>query len=352
MWPTLPSSQSKTANKPFRRSVQRGLLIAVSGGLLIGGSVLLYRQASIAINPGGLPHQPNLPALNVVQLQGQISDLQGAFPVDSVERFSYQREGKEAFSLLLGHYLDGQGQKRHVVTFPKGKAADATLPDSGTIRHTVWQEAGAAIKQHAPPNALILSWWDDGQRIHFFCGIDTWLYRPAHVTFSNPIWQPLKASLFLADETEQQRLQQMAHWLTMDYAKSLAEIRKTFGESRPIFIVVTNDLLLRLTELESYGGKHLPLVAINLPAHDNLHGDIAHVKQWAAEAGDGNYLVQKEGLNYQVWATQKNNEPAKQSLLLRLLPFVESLKQSPAGAQLVYQSHWGGYLSIYKVVAP
>jgi hydroxylamine oxidation protein HaoB len=37
------------------------------------------------------------------------------------------------------------------------------------------------------------------------------------------------------------------------------------------------------------------------------------------------------------------------SLLVRLLPFVDSLKKLPEHINLVYQSHWGGYLSIYKI---
>jgi len=79
------------------------------------------------------------------------------------------------------------------------------------------------------------------------------------------------------------------------------------------------------------------------------HGDIALIKQWANEEGDGNYLVQKEGLNYHLWGTPKLSGSEKKSLIVRLLPFVDSLKKLPEGVQLVYQSNWGGYLSIYKI---
>lgn len=351
MWDTLSSSQNKITNRLVGWAIRKGLLIAISGALLLTGGVLLFQQAEIAFDDGGLSPQTNLPALNVVRLQGQTSDLQGAFPVDSVDHLIIQRDGKDAFSLLLGRYKDRQNQDRNVVFFPKGKNTTDVLADPATVRQAIWQEAGSAIKKNAPPDAVILSWWDDGQRIHFLSGLDSWLSKPSQPTFSNPVWQQLKTGLILADETEQQRLSQMARWLTMDYATALSEIRQVFGLSRPIFIVVTNDLLFRMAEFEGYGGAPLPLLSISLPAHDSLHGDIAHIKQWASEAGDGNYLVQKEGLNYKVWVSPKESEKTKASLLVRLLPFVESLKQNPDGLQLVYQSHWGAYLSIYKILS-
>jgi hydroxylamine oxidation protein HaoB len=71
-----------------------------------------------------------------------------------------------------------------------------------------------------------------------------------------------------------------------------------------------------------------------MPVRDNLHGDIGQIKRWTAEQGDGNYLVQKEGLYYHVWVTPK---------------IAGSGKKLPEDLHLVYQSNWGGYLSIYKL---
>jgi hydroxylamine oxidation protein HaoB len=106
---------------------------------------------------------------------------------------------------------------------------------------------------------------------------------------------------------------------------------------------------MRLGEMIDYGGTPLSLNSKTVPAHDNLHGDIAQIKQWAYEEGDGNYLVQKEGLTYHLWGIPKLSGAEKNSLIVRLLPFVDSLKKLPDGVQLVYQSNWGGYLSIYKI---
>jgi hydroxylamine oxidation protein HaoB len=80
-----------------------------------------------------------------------------------------------------------------------------------------------------------------------------------------------------------------------------------------------------------------------------LHSDIAKIKAWVFEEGDGNYLVQKEGLYYRVWSTSRQSGAEKNSLLVRLLPFVDSLKKLPDNVQLVYQSKWGSYLSVYNI---
>jgi hypothetical protein len=41
----------------------------------------------------------------------------------------------------------------------------------------------------------------------------------------------------------------MASWLTMDTEKALAEMHHFFGASQPIYLLITNDLLMRLAEI-------------------------------------------------------------------------------------------------------
>lgn len=287
--------------------------------------------------------------MNIKQTEGRVSDLQGAFSVDSVDNYTVQRDGKDAFSLFLAHYQDSDQQQHRAVLFSDKKPSPDSLSDPMTLRQAIWQEAGNAIKQHTSADAVILSWWDEGQRIHFLSGRNAWSHKPGEETFASPVWQNLQDNLLLASATEREPLTKMARWLTMYNDAALTEIRKFFGNSKPVYLVVTHDLLMRAAEMVDYGGMPLTFSSKIVPAHDNLHGDIAQIKQWSQEEGDGNYLVQKEGLNYRVWLTPKLSRATKNSLLVRLLPFVDSLKQLPKGVQLVYQSHWGGYLSIYKI---
>ncbi len=328
---------------------KKAVLLLVCGALLFTGNAMLFQQIKVVFFDDGDARQTNPAELNFKLLQGQTSDLQGAFSVDSVDNYTFQRDGKDAFSLLLAHYKDDQNQQRRAVLLSKGKQEARALPSPTGLRQAIWQDAAKAISENTPKDALILSWWDDGQRIHFLGGRDAWVSKPSSQTFISPIWKQLQGNLLLASDSERGQLSNMARWLTMDSEKALAEMRQMFGASRPIYLLVTNDLLMRLGEMVDYGGTSLAFSSKAVPAHDNLHGDITQIKQWAYEEGSGNYLVQKEGLAYHVWATAKGSVAEKNALLVRLLPFVDSLKKLPEKVHLVYQSHWGGYLSIYKL---
>ncbi len=329
-------------------NIKNSFLIVISIALLVAGGALFIQQIRIAYFSADTSSQGE-PSVKVALLQGQTSDLQGHFSVDSVDNYTIQRNGKDAFSLLLAHYKDGQNQERRVLLFPKNKQETAALISPTGIRDTIWQEAASAIKKNTPDDAVILSWWDDGQRIHFLSGREAWISKPSDETFNSPIWNQFKGNLLLATQDEKSKLRQMARWLTMDSDQALAEIRQAFSTEHPLYILATNDLLLRLGEIADYGAAPLTLTTASFPAHDNLHGDIASIREWAGENGTGNYLVQKEGGGYHVWATPRASDSVKRALLVRLLPFVDSLKKLPDSVQLVYQSHWGGYLSIYRL---
>ena len=333
--------------KPAIVFLEKAMLLLACGVLLSFGSTLLVKQIRVALFDKG--DKAPLSALGVKQTKGRLSDLQGVFQVDSVDNYTVQRDGKDAFSLFVAHYQDNNQQQHRAILFSDTKPSPEKPLDPMALRQLIWQEAAQAIKQHTAENALVLSWWDDGQRIHFLSGRDAWLKKPGQQTFVSPVWENLRDGLMLASDAEQEPLAKMARWLTMYSDAALSEMRKFFGHSRPVYLLITHDLLLRMGEMADYGGTSLSFTSKIVPAHDNLHSDIAQIKQWSQEEGDGNYLVQKEGLNYRVWITPKLSRATKNSLVARLLPFVDSLKQLPKGVQLVYQSHWGGYLSVYKV---
>lgn len=329
-------------------AVKRGLLLLLSCALLITGGELVFQQSKFAFLQAPTAQQSGS-SLNLKIIQGQYSDLQGAFPVGSVENLSFQREGKEAFSLLLASYKDKLNHDRRAILYPKDKMGAGLMPSPTGLRQSTWEDAVSAIRNNTTEDALFLGWWDDSQRIHFLGGRESWVSNPSAETFVSPFWKNFNDKLLAVIPSERERLISLARWLTMDCDKALTEMRAFFGSSQPIYILVTNDLVHRIGEMADYGGDTLTLTAKIFPVNDNLHGDIARIKQWAAEEGGGNYLVQKEGANYRVWIIPKNAVSTKNTLLIRLLPFVHSLKQLPDHTQLVYQSQWGGYLSIYKL---
>jgi hydroxylamine oxidation protein HaoB len=328
--------------------LKKNLLLLLSCGLVLFGSAQLISQLRLTW-PDWLNFKfLEQPEIVVKHNQQYKAELKGAFPVERVDEFAITRGGKDVFSLLLAHYLDSDKQPNSAVLFPN-QHGSTLMPSPTGLRQEIWQEAAKALSQNTAEVALIVSWWDEGQRIHFLSGRHAWLNKPSKETFLNPIWKHLQNDLQLASEPERQKLAKMAKWLTMDSEKALAEIRQYFGSSKPIYLLITNDLLIRLKELADYGGKALLFNSTTVPVREDLHGDIAQIKRIAFEQGDGNYLVQKEGTYYHVWFTTKQSSSENNSLLVRLLPFVESLKKLPAGVKLVYQSNWGAYLSIYRI---
>lgn len=325
------------------KSLKQACLVLFSGVLLIAGGTLLYKQYKLS----SMKQDADAP-LMVKRTQEKTSDLRGVFPVDENSRYTFQKNGKDAFSLLVANYKNQNAQASNAILFPAG-THDSLTPNTTALRQSIWVETAKLIQTHTPENALILSWWDDGQRINFLSGREGWLNKPSTETFKSNLWKKLQGNLLLAPSAEKSRLNQMARWLTMDSDKALAEIRSTFGSQRPIYFVVNNDLLMRVREMEDYGGTPLLFNTIALQARDDLHGDINQIRRWANEEGDGNYLVQKEGSYYRAWTTPKNSDAEDNTLLARLLPFVDSLKKLPENVDLVYQSRWGGYLSIYKI---
>jgi hydroxylamine oxidation protein HaoB len=324
--------------------IRKGLLLVLSIVLLGTGGTLLYRQLD-AVPPAGTEEGKDGDRLKVRHEPEATTGVRGRFPAQSVERHTFSYGGREIFELLVARYQDPEGMQQGAVLFPKDAQKIASTPTG--LRHDIWQTAAEIIADKAPEDALFLSWWDDGQRIRFLSGKESWLRNPSGKTFINPVWNALKDSLQAASDEEGARLTQMARWLTMDCDKAIAEIAAKFGASRPVYLLINNDMLLHLAEFGAYGGKPLPFDSTNIPAGNDLHGDIARVKRWANETGDGNYLAQKEGTYYRVWTTR--DATAKNTLLVRLLPFVDSLKRLPEGVSLVYQSHWGGFLSVYKI---
>lgn len=323
----------------------KAILLLVGIASLLGGGAILFHELS---GPASSEVVQVDERLNVNTSSLQPADLPGFFPADSAQLYSFRYDEKSAFSLAVVQYRNTSGARLSAVLFPK-ESQDGVISSSQTgLRNEIWQSASDAILKHAPEEALFLSWWDDGQRIHYLSGREAWLQKPGEETFSSSVWKVFRSDLIEASNQERDRLQHMARWLTMDADKALSEIVEYFGKSRPIYLLVNNDVLLRLSEIKAYGGSDLGLQSKNIPAGSNLHGDIAQVKRWAHETGEGNYLAHKEGSYYRTWVTATEGD-SKNTLLVRLLPFIDSLKKLPEGVDLVYQSGWGGYLSVYHL---
>jgi hydroxylamine oxidation protein HaoB len=323
----------------------RLLLLAFSGVLLLTGGTLLWRQASQLV---AVDERADYPRFEISH-DAAITPIQGAFPVNSAKQLRFLHNEKSIFEFTAVNYRDRNTQARTALLFPKNPQDSVLMPSPTGQRHAIWQEAATMVSEKSPQDALFLGWWDDSQRLHFLSGRETWLTTPGAATFKSPLWQNLQSVFTPASNEEEGKLKNLARWLTMDSRQALAEMAAYFGKNRPVYLAVTNDLLMRSAEMADYGGSPLSIPATTLPVSANLHGDIRQIQTMAGEMGDGNYLVQKEGASYRIWVIPKNS-PAADTLLIRLLPFVNSLKHLPESARLVYQSHWGAYFSVYRLV--
>lgn len=271
--------------------------------------------------------------------------IRGAFPVETLTRYHIGREADSGVELNVAQYRDSQNQTASAIVFPP---ADKT-PAQGEkgLRHDLWQAAAEAIRQHSAQDALFLSWWDDGQRVRLLTGRKPWLDKPVAGAFPNAeqqaFWRQVSGG-FAQDETQ---AKQFARWLSMDAEQALAEMEQALPKSQPVYWLACLDDLARLGEIEALAGVKLPFEARIFPQADNIHGQIAEVKRWALESGPGSYLVQQlPGGGARVWRI--TTEEGSKTLLARLLPFTSSLAKPLEPLSLVYQSPWGGYLSVYQ----
>ncbi|MDT8406401.1 MAG: hydroxylamine oxidation protein HaoB [Methylococcales bacterium] len=321
--------------------LRRGALWMLALSALVAGVVLLvlaWQQPAPA---------PTAPAAGGLRIEREVVteiDEAGRFPAQAAFNYQFLDHELPIARWRVIHYQAGD-LRRAVIAYPSSAKASVFSADPGDLRQQIWLKASQVIAEHAPDDALFLGWWDDSQRIHFATGRETWLTAPGEVTLQQWPWSALAGDLPAVNADHAPRLAQLARWLTMPADQALAEIARTF-QGRSVYFVVTKDLLSRIDELARYQGNSLALIKHKIPGGGDLHGDIAQVQRWAREQASGNYLLQKEQGFYRVWATQ--TPAAEQALLVRLLPFAESLKRLPTDVSLVWQSGWGGYLSVYQ----
>lgn len=172
-------------------SLKQSYLVAFAVALLMGG-VLLH-------GTGSMQTSSDNDALTVLQTEATQRVMSNHFAARSVQRYSFDRSGQALFDLHVAHYLDEHENPRNAILFPP-PPSDETLTLSPTgLRHDIWQETARMLNRKAPENALFLSWWDDGQRIHFLSGRQSWVHAPPRLSVDSPSWQALKADMPEAD---------------------------------------------------------------------------------------------------------------------------------------------------------
>lgn len=257
-------------------------------------------------------------------------DFAGPYPLASLTRWHLHDPGSgRRLTLNIAHYHRGDGQTRRAI-----------LPAPGSTAWQQWQMLGQTL-QALEPDALILAWWDDGQRIDLLSGRETWARQPPAQAFppaDRDVWRLLSGGF--GDRAG--NLTRLARWLTESADTSLKAITQAIP-NRPLYLLVNTAGLSRLDEIERLSGHPLPLeVRIFSPA-DDFHAQITAVRRWAQETGLG-YLPRKVPAGVAAWRLTSKDIP----LWLHLLPFTGNRTQPPEGLKVVFSST-DRQLQLYRI---
>ncbi len=265
----------------------------LGAALLLAGTALIVS----AFWPGSSPWQVTSEPVAVP------ADYRGRYPIEALTRWVLHHPGDgRRLTLYVARYRGSDGQPRQ-----------ALLPPPASAAWRRWQALGEALRQ-LEPDALVLAWWDDAQRVDLISGRKVWVRQPLAEAFpakDRKLWRLLSGGF----GDEEGRLRRLAHWLAMPAADALAAMRWE-TPSQPRYLLVSTDLLTRLEEIERLSGTRLPLEVRIFPPDGNLHAQIAAVRRWAAETGLG-YLPQKVPDGIAAWRLTARSD----GLLLSLLPF-------------------------------
>jgi len=276
-------------------------------------------------------------------------DLQGRYSAEGLNRYRISRDDEAAVILNVVTYRDEQGGLASAIVFPPGEQSGQGLMgrDEGLLRRDLWNSAAEAVRAHTGEEAPFVTWWDNAQRLRFLTGRKGWVASPVAGAYPDGedrrFWQSV-GGRFQQDE---ERLRQLARWLTMDAEQALAEMSAVVSNDRPVYFLMCVDDLARLAEMETLSGVKLPFEVRNFPSAADVHTQIAEVKRWANEKGVGAYLVRQLPTGG-IRAWRISTPEGARTLLARLMPFTTSLARPLEAMSLVYQSGWGAYISIYE----
>lgn len=231
--------------------------------------------------------------------------------------------------------------------------------NSKEILHTLDWKSGElsalakAIKQYAPPDALLVAWWDISQQLNLLTGYQTLftnhlnepLIIPAHWqeyskaidAYENTFWQNQ------AGREEIEQFEQFSKALAGQPEDGIAQLRALIGSNREAYLIV------HVTDLYKLGLMYPDKIGVayqNFPLSGNIHGMINHMKVQLKENDFDTYTLQSI-TDSEIRVYFLADEASSQAMLAQMLPFTD--KPAPMELetlQLLYQK--GGYW-LYKI---
>jgi hydroxylamine oxidation protein HaoB len=313
-------------------------------GLIVAGSAILGWAAWSSLRPPSLPYeQATAPAP-----AASLTDFSAAgLDIARLER-SEIRAPEAGSPIATGIVTRDADQRatplgwRNAVTEPVF-FADIDPADTAKVL--------AAIREHAPAEAVVFAWWDMSRRIRALAGRRAPLDDP----LARGLLTPGAWTVNVAAINENQR----AYWgagvpsgegetfakfidaLLMDESRGVAALAEIAG-GKEVFVAV------HLSDLWKAAAARPDLLSIayrDFPGGGDTHGVMKAAREWLQENGiEGGFAVEPMGGAIRLHYLPHKTDSAR--LLARLLPFSTSNPLKLERLELVYQHR--GYW-IYKL---
>lgn len=313
-------------------------------GLIVAGSAILGWAAWSSLRPPSLPYeQATAPAP-----AASLTDFSAAgLDIARLERIEI-RAPEAGSPIATGIVTRDADQRatplgwRNAVTEPVF-FADIDPADTAKVL--------AAIREHAPAEAVVFAWWDMSRRIRALAGRRAPLDDP----LARGLLTPGAWTVNVAAINENQR----AYWgagvpsgegetfakfidaLLMDESRGVAALAEIAG-GKEVFVAV------HLSDLWKAAAARPDLLSIayrDFPGGGDTHGVMKAAREWLQENGiEGGFAVEPMGGAIRLHYLPHKTDSAR--LLARLLPFSTSNPLKLERLELVYQHR--GYW-IYKL---
>ncbi len=280
-------------------------------------------------------------------------DINSHFPIESIERFLIKSPDNQELEMFAAEYLADDERRRAIIyPVPIESEEETNEEDKRTphqYRQEKWQLLSAAVKKHTKDSDRFITYWDNAQRLHLFTGRMAIPEQPIERAFSNSgeksFWQEIGNGF-----SDQEQLIIFAKCLIGKAGDAKSCLSQLYTDAGDNYILMSVDDMAHIQEISLLTGQSLPLETRLFSTDSDLHGQIRQVRDWAREGeGTGSYMLQPIDENF-VRAWRIIDPTFEDSLLASLLPFTTAAEKELADLKLVFQSDWGGYLSLYQII--
>jgi len=313
--------------------------------LVILGTGMVALALNAPIQPAGLPYErtfaaaPNDAATNLTIADRSVTN--------ALQRGEWRVAGmrEPVATALIATSKDGRPVPldwRNNVTEPVF-SADLTLSEVDKVM--------AAIKEHVPTEAVVLSWWDLSRKIRVLAGREAPLDDPLARGLIVPTSWAEVADRVLASEkafwgagiasSEADKFTRFIEALLVDEETGTAALA-ALAPGKDIYVAVH---LSDAWKVASSRPEQLAIGYRDFPTSGQSHGVVKTTREWIkSEKIKGGYAV--EPIGHAVRLHYLNDKDSSDLLIAKLLPFSTSNPMRLKGLQLVFQHR--GYW-IYKL---